>query len=106
MAEFSAAVTVAPDHPCLAGHFPGRPVVPAVLLLELVMEALRERLGEIAIVGAPAAKFLAPVLPQQAVLLQLRADVARGRATFRCEHQGQLVAQGELAFTVGTGAAP
>jgi 3-hydroxymyristoyl/3-hydroxydecanoyl-(acyl carrier protein) dehydratase len=106
MLEFSATTTVASDHPCLAGHFPGHPVVPAVLLLERVADALREHLGGIAITGAPSAKFLAPVLPQQTLQVHLRADAARGRATFRCEHQGRLMAQGELAFTAGSGTRP
>jgi 3-hydroxyacyl-[acyl-carrier-protein] dehydratase len=98
MVEFSAAATVPADHPCLAGHFPGRPVVPAVLLLQLAAEALQRELGGIAVRGVPSAKFLQPVLPQQPMQLRLRADTARGRASFRCEAGGSLVAQGELAF--------
>lgn len=98
MLEFSVTATVPADHPCLAGHFPGRPVVPAVLLLELVSAALRERLGPLRISGVPAAKFLLPVLPDQPLALKLSADPARGRASFRCESGGRLAAQGELGF--------
>lgn len=98
MREFAATASVPSDHPCLAGHFPGRPVVPAVLLLELAAEALRRELGGVAVHGVPSAKFLQPVLPQQSMELRLRADAARGRASFRCEVGGNLVAQGELAF--------
>lgn len=104
MLEFSTAVTVPADHPCLAGHFPGRPVVPAVLLLELAAEALRRELGAVGVVGVPAAKFLQPVLPQQALQLHLRADTGRGRASFRCEAAGSLVATGELAFAAADAA--
>ncbi|MFI4978851.1 MAG: 3-hydroxyacyl-ACP dehydratase FabZ family protein [Nevskiales bacterium] len=91
-------VTVPADHPCLAGHFPGRPVVPAVLLLELAVTALREQLGPLRISGAPGAKFLLPVLPDQPLILTLNADAARGRAGFRCESGGALAAHGELRF--------
>lgn len=98
MLEFAAAAAVPSDHPCLAGHFPGRPVVPAVLLLELVAEALRHELGEVGVIGVPSAKFLRPVLPQQPIELRLRADPARGHASFRCEVAGSLTASGELAF--------
>lgn len=98
MLEFTVTATVAADHPCLAGHFPGRPVVPAVLLLELVAAALREHLGPLRISGVPAAKFLLPMLPDQPLALKLSADPARGRASFRCESGGRLAAHGELSF--------
>lgn len=36
------ALRIGADHPCLPGHFPGRPVVPGVVLLDRVA-ALAER---------------------------------------------------------------
>jgi 3-hydroxymyristoyl/3-hydroxydecanoyl-(acyl carrier protein) dehydratase len=98
MLEFSATARVAADHPCLAGHFPGQPVVPAVLLLELVAEALRDRFGGIMICGVPSAKFLLPVLPEQLITLHLRVDTRDHRAGFRFERSGQVVARGELVY--------
>jgi len=35
-----ATQTFAPDHPALAGHFPGHPVLPGVLLLDWVCQEL------------------------------------------------------------------
>jgi 3-hydroxymyristoyl/3-hydroxydecanoyl-(acyl carrier protein) dehydratase len=110
MHEFSATAQIAADHPCLAGHFPGRPVVPAVLLLELVAEALQAQIGGIGLRNLPSVKFLRPLLPLQPLQLQFRADLELGRASFRCECDGTLVARGELRFiqTAGipAGAAP
>jgi 3-hydroxymyristoyl/3-hydroxydecanoyl-(acyl carrier protein) dehydratase len=37
--------TVPHDHPSLAGHFPGNPVVPGVLLLDGAMDALHRACG-------------------------------------------------------------
>lgn len=88
--------SVPADHPCLAGHFPGNPVVPAVVLLELVAEAARAALGDVRIVAVRSAKFLVPVLPQQAFEIHLRWR-ARELA-FRCERDGHLLAQGTLEY--------
>lgn len=52
------------DHPCFAGHFPGHPIVPGVLLLERVMSLARSRLGlPLANCEVYNVKFLAPVGP-------------------------------------------
>jgi 3-hydroxymyristoyl/3-hydroxydecanoyl-(acyl carrier protein) dehydratase len=36
----SAWLRVASDHPALAGHFPGHPIVPGALLLDEVLHAI------------------------------------------------------------------
>jgi 3-hydroxymyristoyl/3-hydroxydecanoyl-(acyl carrier protein) dehydratase len=60
------------DHPALPGHFPGRPILPGVVLLDHVMLAAGEFLdqrdgGEWRIVQAPTVKFLRPLSPAEAV---------------------------------------
>ncbi|MCA0242219.1 MAG: AMP-binding protein [Proteobacteria bacterium] len=95
-------VTIAADHPAFDGHFPGQPVLPGVVLLGLVMQALQRRPALATLVGnAPvieAVKFLAPVKPG--------ADGARLRVALREDgrglafevHDGQrAVARGKLA---------
>ena len=32
--KFETTIAVAPDHPSFAGHFPGQPLMPGVLMLE------------------------------------------------------------------------
>jgi acyl-CoA synthetase (AMP-forming)/AMP-acid ligase II len=53
---------IEPGHPALPGHFPGRPVVPGVLILDHVMTCVRERMGR-DVVRLPRVKFAAPLLP-------------------------------------------
>nr|WP_025825391.1 hypothetical protein [Acetobacter persici] len=67
------------DHPCLAGHFPGQPVVPGVLLLEAACALLSEPRFDCDMV-----KFLHPVLPEQPVVFSMRQAGDSLRLTGRC----------------------
>jgi 3-hydroxyacyl-[acyl-carrier-protein] dehydratase len=91
--------SIAPDHPCLDGHFPDHPLVPGVLLLD---EAL-SRIGAHLQCGRPmrlqSVKFLAPVLPGDAVQVTLRGDGKdRARVAFACLVRGDPVVTGVAGF--------
>lgn len=62
---------MASDHPCLAGHFPGRPLVPAVVILQQAVAELARALPGRRVVGIPQAKFLSPLEPGEAAQLSL-----------------------------------
>jgi 3-hydroxyacyl-[acyl-carrier-protein] dehydratase len=80
------------NHPSYDGHFPGNPVVPGVVLLELIVEALAR--------GAPRAishvKFHRALKPGDAFGLDWEA--AGERLKFRCDRAGELIAEGALIF--------
>lgn len=80
-----------PDHPSLPGHFPGRPLVAGVLLLEQVAEALRAWRGE-RLACVREAKFVAPLEPEQTAELQLTPAGAQVR--FELRRGGTLLARG------------
>jgi 3-hydroxymyristoyl/3-hydroxydecanoyl-(acyl carrier protein) dehydratase len=89
--------SVPEDHPALPGHFPGRPIVPGVLLLDAVLEALR-----VAQAGRPSrllrAKFVAPVMPGTEVEIALAPrGEGTGRFAFTCRTGGTVVLFGEVA---------
>ena len=86
---------VARAHPSLAGHFPGNPIVPGVVILEEVIEALMATCKVRRIVGVPWVKFLAPLGPDQAFVVGFDRT-APGRIGFRCIRDGQLCARGML----------
>jgi 3-hydroxymyristoyl/3-hydroxydecanoyl-(acyl carrier protein) dehydratase len=94
-AVWAGRFSVPASHPCLPGHFPGRPVVPGVVLLDGVMEAARKA-GLADGARLPAAKFLRPVLPEEVVEVALRRT-ATGRLAFTGHVEGVLAFQGELA---------
>ena len=39
------ALSIAPDHPAFAGHFPGNPILPGVVLLDEALHAIEVDLG-------------------------------------------------------------
>ncbi len=78
-------------HPSLAGHFPGDPIVPGVVLLDQVAARL-ERAG-FALVKLSAVKFLAPLRPGEEAMLGFAGDATRLR--FRIERDGTPILSGE-----------
>lgn len=86
-------------HPALAGHFPGKPVVPAVVLLEAVVTMVAETMPGVEVAGFPIAKFLVPLPPDQPITIRLE-DRGGRRLAFACVRvgDGALVAHGTLVL--------
>lgn len=73
---FSAA------HPVFAGHFPERPVVPGVLLLDWVQSAMESHLGK-DVCALIDAKFHAPATPTDVLELEFDAQTTVARFEVR-----------------------
>jgi 3-hydroxymyristoyl/3-hydroxydecanoyl-(acyl carrier protein) dehydratase len=92
--------SIPPDHPSLPGHFPGRPLVPGVLLLERVLEAIEMRdpaRGPLAALRLPQVKFVQPLLPGEVADIVLEGEAPRWK--FRVLRGGALLASGEVVAT-------
>jgi 3-hydroxyacyl-[acyl-carrier-protein] dehydratase len=91
-----AVVTVAAADPCFDGHFPGNPLVPGVVILDLVHAALeRQRGTPVRVVGVPGVKFLQPLRPGEAMHIEF-APVDSGLVNFSCRAGPKRIAEGSL----------
>lgn len=82
-----------PDHPSLPGHFPGRPLVPGVLVLEGVAQALREWRNQ-RLARVREVKFLAPLHPEEIAELELMDR--SGQVRFEMRRDGKVLARGVI----------
>ena len=91
-----ATVRIPATHPALPGHFPGRPIVPGVVLLQCVLDEAERWLGKkLSVGGLPQAKFSAPLLPEQDAELELR--LTKNELRFSVTRNAQVVTQGLFA---------
>lgn len=63
MTEHRTQLQVAPDDPCLEGHFPGRPVVPAAAILDRLVAWFEQTSGA-EVAGVARARFKAALPPE------------------------------------------
>ncbi len=92
------------DFPGFAGHFPGRPVLPAVVQLALVRHLAEEALGlPLWPESCSRIKFKGMVRPAEALCLRLELTAAEGggwQAVFALQRpEGEMVASGGIRFT-------
>ncbi len=102
---------VTQNEPFFPGHFPGRPIMPGVLIIEALAQvgavALLSRpeyRGKLAFfAGIDKARFKRPVLPGDVLRLEvtlerMRGPIGKGRGVATVD--GQLAAQGEFLFAL------
>jgi 3-hydroxyacyl-[acyl-carrier-protein] dehydratase len=101
-ATYRCVLRIAAEHPALPGHFPGRPIVPGVVLLDCVLNEADAWLGStVHVTGLRQAKFTSMLLPEQAAELELQ--LLAGELRFVIARASQPIAQG--AFTLAPGSA-
>lgn len=99
------SLAFAAGHPAFAGHFPGRPIVPGVLLLDAALHAVQQSHASGTTPAAgwhscriSSAKFLSPVGPDEGLTVSWK-ETEGGSVRFDITASGRQVATG--TFTVG-----
>jgi len=93
-AEFTWVVPA--GHPAFPGHFPGRPIVPGVVLLDQAILFAEKLLGmQAGCWQVGNAKFLSPVGPAETLIFSLQAT-PRGAIAFTVKSGDRDVASGSL----------
>ncbi len=76
---------IADDHPALPGHFPGDPIVPGVIILARVADAIRARFPHLQPGMLLNVRFHAPLRPGQHFTVQAQHDAGRVRFEMRAD---------------------
>jgi 3-hydroxyacyl-[acyl-carrier-protein] dehydratase len=101
MNEIVTHTRVPPEHPSLPGHFPGRPIVPGVVLLNLVLEAIRTELTSgVTLQSIVSAKFLRACEAEQRVDMHIKLDAPDAanqlKVRFTASHENTPVLEGSF----------
>ena len=101
--HFAVRRTIGADHPSLPGHFPGRPIVPGVVILDEILAALTEWRERSHVTVISAVKFLAPLKPDQpfVICLDLSGN-AESQIAFRCHVEDRVIVEGRLQVDYGS----
>lgn len=104
--KYRATKNVTINEPFFPGHFPGRPVMPGVLIVEAMAQAgalacYKPEFPEVdvAIAAIKDARFRKPVLPGD--VLEIHGEVTRDGGSMlsirtSCEVRGEVVAEAEI----------
>jgi 3-hydroxyacyl-[acyl-carrier-protein] dehydratase len=102
---------VSANEPHFQGHFPDRPIMPGVLIVEalaqvgaVLMLQIPENKNKLALfAGIDNCRFRRMVIPGDQLIMEvevLRTRSAFGKVTAKATVEGKLVTEGELLFTI------
>jgi 3-hydroxyacyl-[acyl-carrier-protein] dehydratase len=89
--------TVPADHPAFAGHFPGTPILPGVVLLDAALQAIATNRGlALDRFEISSVKFLSPVSPGCILAIE-HAITDSGTIRFDVSAESRKIASGSIA---------
>jgi 3-hydroxyacyl-[acyl-carrier-protein] dehydratase len=103
-----------PDHPIFDGHFPGNPILPGVIQIEMMAQFSsfafmkihpnwKELTMEVMLLGVNSSKFRKPVFPDMDLEIVTECEKVRGPfLTNNCviRHNGEVMSEASVLATV------
>lgn len=97
-------LVVPADCPFFEGHFPGRPVLPAIGQLAMLAVLLRRVIGSsVCLTGVDGFRLSRQVLPSERIEIRLEALRARDKVPFAIRCDGDPVSRGTVRVAAGSG---
>ena len=92
-----ASLCVQENHPALAGHFPGHPVTPGVVVVDLALGEFARVFPGAEAIGVKKVKFVRELLPSEAFRV-IWGEVRGGGVRFQARVGEELLAEGQVAL--------
>jgi 3-hydroxymyristoyl/3-hydroxydecanoyl-(acyl carrier protein) dehydratase len=91
-------ISIATDHPAFAGHFPGNPIVPGVVLIDRALTEIARAAGvSMTAYRLSSVKFLSVVRPGEPLTLTFEVEGSDSMA-FELRVHERLVVKGTVAW--------
>lgn len=90
---------ISDEHPSLAGHFPGYPIVPGVVILDYVSQALLDLTSARYVSEIKSVKFIRPILPLDEVEVTYTLK-SLNTYQFKCSINDDFVVAGQVVVAI------
>lgn len=80
--------SVKTDHPCIPGHFPEQPIIPAVVLMDCIFEQFEQHHPELRCESMSKLKFFAPLVPDKEFVINAqKGESGYWKVSIHCQNE-------------------